>query len=212
MKAIALTGTIATGKSTVMGQFASLRIPTLNADAVVHQLLAARGAAVAEVAKHFPQAKIGEVIDRSVLGDIVFSDVRKLKQLESILHPMVRQAERAFLKRQRYLRRRLAVVEIPLLFETNSQRRFCQSVLTYATPYLIHTRAAKRPRMNVEKLKQILSRQLADDKKRARADIIVYTGLGKAVSMRGVKRIWLSQISPPPSPKPNPKSKRRPPG
>ena len=183
MKKIALTGSIATGKSTVMRQFAQHGIAVLDADRLVHQLLAEGGLAVNPVGHAFPETKKGNTIDRLSLGNIVFNDTKQLAKLEAILHPLVRVQEESYIRQLRQFGFKQVIVEIPLLFESGSNKRFDQVIVTTASPFLIHKRALSRPNMNAEKLKQILARQLPDHKKRLRADHVIHTGLGMRLSL-----------------------------
>ena len=181
---IGLTGSIGMGKSTLALQLASLGAKVCSADAIVHQLMAKGGAAVAEVAKVFPQAvKDGEV-DRKALGAIVFNDKTQLKRLEELLHPLVVVAENQFVWEQRRLGARMAVLDIPLLFETGAEQR-CDITLVASAPFLLQKqRVLRRPHMSEQKFLQILRSQLSDRNKRRRADKVVLTGLGKSHSFR----------------------------
>jgi len=193
MIVIGLTGSIGMGKSTVASQFALLGLRVCNADAIVHQLMANGGAAVAEIGKHFPTVIKNQAVDRKALGDIVFKDKHKLKQLEQILHPLVVAAENDFIATQQRKGTWAAVLEIPLLFETGAQER-CDCVAVVSAPSFIQQqRVLKRSGMTPEKLSRILSLQMPDQEKRQQADIVIHTGLGKAYSFRQVK-IWLQQI------------------
>ncbi len=184
MIVIGLTGSIGMGKSTLALQLASLGAKVCSADAIVHQLMAKGGAAVAEVAKAFPQAvKDGEV-DRKALGAIVFNDKTQLKRLEELLHPLVVAAENQFVWEQRRLGARMAVLDIPLLFETGAEQR-CDVTLVASAPFFLQKqRVLRRPHMSEQKFLQILRSQLSDRNKRRRADKVVLTGLGKSHSFR----------------------------
>lgn len=186
---IGLTGSIGMGKSTVAAQFASLGIEVLSADAIVHALLAKGGAAAEAVGRQFPEAAQNGAINRQALGNIVFGDREKLKLLESILHPLVVAEENRFIERKRGEKAKYAVLEIPLLYETGAEKR-CDAVVVVTAPsFLQKYRVLKRPGMTKERLACILSQQMPDGEKRARADFIVQTGLGKAYSLLQVKRI-----------------------
>jgi dephospho-CoA kinase len=186
---VALTGGIGTGKSTTLGLFERLGVPTLSADAVVHQLLRRDGAAYALVAKRFPDAKKPEGICRKTLGQNVFSDAEALRTLEAILHPLVQKAEQEFLHHAHIGGHALAVVEIPLLFETGGQKRFDVVVVTSASAFLKWKRVKDRDHMTRERFDSIVKRQWPDAKKLARADFVVHTGLGKASALRQVETI-----------------------
>ena len=176
---LCLTGSVGMGKSTAAREFRRMRIPVHDADKAVHRLLGRGGKAVAAVAAAFPGVEKGGAIDRAALGRLVFSDPAALKRLEAILHPLVRQAERAFLARARRRRRKLVVLDIPLLFETGGEAR-CDKVLVVSAPRRVQLgRVMARPGMTAERLAGVEARQMPDAEKRRRADIIIETGLDR---------------------------------
>ncbi len=186
MMRLALTGGIGTGKSTTLAMFARLGVPVLSADAIVHRLLAVPGVPYDAVASAFPDAVMQGRICRQMLGRLVFSDAPALARLEAILHPPVQRAEAQFLLA---CRAPLAVVEIPLLFETSGQTRFDAVVVTAASPDIKWRRVQQRAHMTREAFEAILARQWPDVKKLAHADFVVHTGLGQATAFRQVKTI-----------------------
>jgi len=185
-----LTGSIGMGKSTAASMLRRLGVPLFDADRAVHRLLAPGGAAVREVAEAFSGVRAGKGgIDRRLLGQRVFTDIVALTRLEGILHPMVRAEEKRFLGRARARRYRLAVLDIPLLFETAVERR-CNYVIVVSAPALVQRqRVLRRPGMTEIRLKAILQKQLADEEKRRRADFVVPTGLGKNLTLRRLHAI-----------------------
>jgi dephospho-CoA kinase len=188
MKVLCLTGSVGMGKSTAARMLRRLGIPVHDADAEVHRLLGRGGAAVQAVDAAFPGVMVGKKIDRAALGRIVFGDSAALKRLEGILHPLVRQAERRFLAEARRHHRKLVVLDIPLLFETKSERR-CDGVIVVSAPRPIQrARVLARPGMTKEKLAAIEVRQIPDREKRRRADIVIETGLGKRHSLAALRR------------------------
>ena len=186
---LGLTGSVGMGKSTAAREFRRLRIPVHDADRAVHRLLGRGGRAVAAVAEAFPGVlKADGAIDRIALGRLVFADPAALKRLEGILHPLVRAAERRFLARARRQRRKLVVLDIPLLFETGGQAR-CDKVLVVSAPRRIQlTRVMARPGMTAERLAGVEARQMPDAEKRRRADIVIETGLGRRHSLAKLRR------------------------
>jgi dephospho-CoA kinase len=165
-------------------------VPVFDADLAVHRLLAPSGAAVPAVSVAFPgvETKAGG-IDRAHLGQRVFTDPAALRRLEAILHPMVAAEERRFLARSRARRVPLAVLDIPLLFETGAERR-CDYVLVVSAPALVQRqRVLRRPGMNEIRLDAILRKQIADYRKRQHADFVVPTGAGRGVTLRRLKSI-----------------------
>lgn len=184
---IGLTGSIGMGKSTVARQFAAQGCAVSDADAITHRIMQPGGAAFDEIAQIFPQAIKEGRIDRQALGKLVFGDAAALKKLEAIIHPRVRQAHAAAISRAGRLGIRAVVLEVPLLFETGLQEYCDCTVVVSAPKWLQRQRVLARPGMSEQKFQQILARQLADAAKRARADYVIPTGLGKAVSLRAVK-------------------------
>lgn len=189
MIVIGLTGSIGMGKSTIAKQCASLGAKTLNSDEVVHRLMQPCGAAFASISKHFPESVQSGMIDRKILGSIVFKDEEKLRTLEKILHPLVRNAEERFAAAMRRKGAKLVVFDIPLLFETGGDARMDITLVATAPSFIQRQRVMMRPNMTLEKFQSILSKQMPDRDKRRRADFIVHTGLGKACSMRQIKRM-----------------------
>jgi dephospho-CoA kinase len=186
---LGLTGSIGMGKSTVARQLEQLGAKVCNADAIVHRLLASDGAAVDVVGQAFPQTVKNGEIDRHALGDIVFYDKGKMAELEEMLHPLVVAEENAFIAREEKNGHKVAVLEIPLLYETNAENR-CDKVLIVTAPAFIQKyRVLKRPGMTLEKFRNILTLQMPDEEKRRRADFVVQTGLGRAYSYYQVKQV-----------------------
>jgi dephospho-CoA kinase len=186
---LGLTGSLGMGKSTAADMLRRLGVPVHDADAEVHRLLGPGGAAVPAVARAFPSTRAGDRIDRRILGRLVFDDPPALKRLEAILHPLVRAAERRFLAVNRRRHAPIAVLDIPLLFETKGERR-CAGVIVVSAPlWLQRQRVLRRPGVTAQRLDAILARQMPDAEKRRRADWVVPTGLGKAVTLRHLQRI-----------------------
>ncbi|TAD89064.1 MAG: dephospho-CoA kinase [Alphaproteobacteria bacterium] len=189
MRVIGITGSIAMGKSTAAAMLARRGVPVHDADAVVHRLLAPGGAGAAAVAMRFPEVLVGNQIDRRKLGRRVFGDPNALSALEAILHPLVRLAERAFLARCRAQRVPLAVLNVPLLFERRGMQGLAAVIVVSAPAFLQRQRVLRRPGMTEAVFQQILAQQLPDSAKRRRADYVVPTGLGRAVTHRALARV-----------------------
>lgn len=189
MKILGLTGSIGMGKSTAAALVRRLGVPVHDADATVHRLLARGGAAVAQIARVFPGVVRDGAVDRQELGRRVFGQPTELRRLEAILHPLVRRAETAFLKRHRRYGTPLVVLDIPLLFETGGERR-CDAVAVVSCPaFLQAQRVLRRPGMTLARLAAIRAQQMPDREKRRRADFVLPSGAGKAPVLRGLKRI-----------------------
>lgn len=185
MLIIGLTGSIGTGKSTTAKMFSALGFPVYDADAAVHALYDG-GAAVDPVEKMFPGTKVGDVIDRQLLSKHVLNDFEKLKALEAIVHPMVHEAEREFIARERAAGRRQVVLEIPLLLESGIAARCDVVVVTIAPPEIQRQRVLARPKMTPEKFEAILAKQMPEQEKSSKAHFIVDTSLGMDSARRQV--------------------------
>lgn len=192
MKVIGLTGSIATGKSTVSKMFRTLGIPVFDADAFVHQLFSQDAETIAAIQKTFPKAIHQGQIDRKALGKIVFADDEKLKRLEAMLHPKVRAAEMEFMSQQHH--RRFCVLDIPLLFETGADLLCDEVWVTYCPDFLQRQRIMARTGMTPEKCEQILARQMPQAAKLAQADRVLPTGLDKGFTIQRLKQ-HMSELS-----------------
>jgi dephospho-CoA kinase len=178
------------GKSTAAATLRRLRVPVFDADHIVHRLMAPGGTAVEPVAAAFPGVRsTAGGIDRALLGQRVFSDPEVLSRLERIVHPMVAAAERRFLALARARREPIAVLDVPLLFETGGERR-CDYVVVVSAPDRVQRqRVLRRPGMNERRLAASLQRQMPDQEKRRRADFVVPTGLDRNLSLRRLRAI-----------------------
>lgn len=184
MIVLGLTGSIGMGKSTAARILRTLGVPVHDADRVVHGLLASGGAAVADVTAAFPSAARDGGADRATLGHLVFDDPPALRRLEAILHPLVRADSQQFLWTCRRRRRPIAVLEVPLLFETGGDDR-CDLVILVTAPALVQAaRVLRRPGMTPGRLAAIRARQLPDAEKRRRADIVIPTSMGRRPVLR----------------------------
>ncbi len=175
MLVIGLTGSIGMGKSTVAKRLAALGLAVCDADAEVHKLYLAGGAAVAPIEAAFPGTTGADGIDRPRLGQLLFADPSGFKRLEAIVHPLVFAAERAFLQAEAARGAKAAVLEIPLLLEGGGSQRIDVTIVVSAPAGMQRQRVLERPGMTAEKLEQILKRQMPDAEKRARADFVVDT-------------------------------------
>jgi dephospho-CoA kinase len=189
MVILGLTGSIAMGKTTAAGMLRYLGLPVHDSDAAVHRLLGRGGRAVAPIAKAFPGTVKDGAVDRKALGERVFSDPEALKRLEAIVHPLVREVQTKFLKRAAARRREIVVLDVPLLFETGGDKLCDATIVVSAPAFLQRARVLARGGMTREKLDSVLARQMSDAEKRRRADFVVPSGLGRAVTLRRLKDI-----------------------
>jgi dephospho-CoA kinase len=190
MFVLGLTGSIAMGKSTASQSFRSFGVPVFDADAVVHRLFAPGGAALAAVGATFPGCvDPAGGIDRAALARQVFGDAVALARLEALVHPLVRRAERAFLERCAAARRPLAVLDVPLLYETGGERLVDAVAVVSAPAFLQAQRVLSRAGMSIERLAAIRRRQTSDVEKRRRADFVISTGLDRRHSVAAIAGI-----------------------
>ena len=195
MKIIGLTGSIAAGKSTVAKWIDELGIATHDADLVVHGLLEPGGQAVADVLAVFGShlGSLSRGINRKLLGDEIFAVHDKRRQLESILHPMVREHRDVFIKQQRCASAAAVVLNVPLLFETNGDMICDYVIVVYASAETTISRALARPGMTKKKLNHIHASQIPTKDKVAQADLALDSNLSKEET-RGLLIDWLSEV------------------
>jgi dephospho-CoA kinase len=186
---LGLTGGIGMGKSTAAGAFRRARIPVFDADAAVHRLQARGGRAVRAIAEAFPGTVRDGAVDRSTLRHIVLGNPDALTRLEGILHPMVRQEERAFVARARRRGDRAVVLDIPLLLETGGDQRVDRIVVVSAPRDVQTHRIRARRRMSDSDIAAVIARQMPDWEKRRRADVVIRTGLSRNVSLKALSRL-----------------------
>ncbi len=184
---IGLTGSIGMGKSTTAGMFAALGVPVHDSDAAVHALYAGRAAPLVEEA--FPGTVVDGQVDRTLLSPMVLGKPEAMKRLESIIHPLVREEETAFVSAARAAGRRVVMMDIPLLFETGGDRRFDVAVVVTAAARIQRERVLARPGMTTERFNTILAKQMPDADKRRRAHFLIDTGLGLESARRQVSAI-----------------------
>lgn len=189
MIVIGLTGGIGMGKSTAAKAFRRLGIPVHDADAAVHTLYGRGGAGVRAIAALAPEAIVDGAVSREALRQRALTDPAFLARLEAAIHPLVRREERRFLARCRRRRARLAVLDIPLLFETGGDRRVDHVVVVSAPAATQRTRVLSRPGMTDARLAAIRARQMPDAEKRRRAHTVIRTGLSRHHAQRAIRRL-----------------------
>lgn len=182
---LGLTGSVGMGKSATAAMFRCIGVPVHDADASVHALY--RGMAAPLIEAAFPGTVVAGVVDRAALGSRVLTSPKDLARLEGIVHPLVRAEEQCFLGT--VAAAPLAVLDIPLLFETGGARR-CDAVVVVTAPEVVQrARVLARPGMSLEKLEAILAKQMPDGEKRRRAHFLVDTGCGFAAAEAQVRDI-----------------------
>jgi dephospho-CoA kinase len=192
MRILGLTGSIGMGKSTTAKMFAEAGVPVYDADATVHQLY--EGEAVAAIEAAFPGTTVNGKVDRALLSPRVVHDAEAMRRLEDIVHPMLRAHHRKFLDDAEKSGAPVAVVDIPLLYETGGENRVDAVVVVTTGPDVQRERILAREGMTPEKLDAILAKQLPDAEKRRRADFIVDTSHGLD-PVRGRIREILDQVA-----------------
>ncbi len=205
MKIIGLTGGIASGKNFIAEVFKKNGAIIFDADAEVHEILRCDEVAISEIAEHFPKSVVDCKIDRKILGKIVFADIEKLQILEKIIHDRVRKKYAEFLKDAQKKRKKLAVLNIPLLLETQGYE--CDKVIAIITPriaqkYRFLSRYKKSFPKNFsaeiseleEKFQQIKSKQISNSERKNQADFVIYNGLSKGCTIRQIAYI-LEKVS-----------------
>ena len=191
MIVLGLTGSIGMGKSTAANMLREMGVPVHDSDATVHDIMSPDGRAIPEVARNFPEAYDSKTnsINRASLGKIVFSDDAKLKILEGILHPLVWESQNIFKREMERQGHKVVVLDIPLLYETGAEERVDKVMVVSAPAFIQKKRYMAREDSTEERLQAIMALQVPDHEKRARADFIVQTGIGKAYTQRALRKI-----------------------
>ncbi|MBI1302144.1 MAG: dephospho-CoA kinase [Alphaproteobacteria bacterium] len=198
MIVLGLTGSIGMGKTTIGNMMRTMNIPVHESDHVVHKLLQPESPARQAIAAAFPYYTYADMynrktkfIDRKKFGDFIFKNPEKRAKLEAIIHPLVREAQDEFIRAERLKGRKIVCLDIPLLFETDAEKRVDYTINTSAPHFVQKQRVLARPNMTEEKFNAILARQMPDAEKCHRADYVIKTGLGMAHSMKTLKEILL---------------------
>lgn len=203
---LGITGSIGMGKSAVTGMLERLGVPGHDADSSVHQLMQPGKAGYNAVTAAFPYFRYPQIyerrngplgkmryLDRKALGTVVFHDDEKRHELESILHPLVRQDQNRFIKEMKALGRKIVALDIPLLLETDSYQFVTYSINVTAPFHIQKARVLDRPNMDEDRFLAILDKQIPTHEKSALADYTVHTGLGRAQTFKELQAI-LSDI------------------
>ena len=193
---VGLTGSIGMGKSTTSAMFADEGAAIWNADDAVHRLYASGGAAVGPVGEAFPGVVVDGAVDRTRLAEVLGRDDRAFRRLEHIVHPLVAAGRLEDLARAEAQGLGLAVLDIPLLFETGGDAAMDAVVVVSADADIQRERVLARPGMTPERFAAILERQTPDAEKRRRADFVIDTGRGLDAARVQVRRIVETVLSP----------------
>jgi dephospho-CoA kinase len=182
---LGLTGSIGMGKSVTAAMFRAAGVPVHDADAVVHSLYRGRAAPLIEAA--FPGTMVDGTVDRTRLSKVLFEDESRLRTLERIVHPLVREERDKFLAT--HAQAPIVVLDIPLLFETGGESETDAVALVTAPEPVQRARVLARPDMTEEKFAAIMAKQMPDSEKRRRAHFLVETGFGFAHAERRVRAV-----------------------
>lgn len=189
MIVIGVTGGIASGKSTVARMLATHGAAHVDADRLVHRLLAHDRETIAAIAQQWPEAVTHGVVDRRALGAALAKDPAALTRLETLLHPRVRAAEERAIRQATHQRRRAVILDVPLLFETGSDM-LCDTVIAVTAPLAMRRRRALARGMSLATVDRLIARQLDDATRNALADLVIPSTLGKAEMHRQLRK-WL---------------------
>ncbi|MDN5926777.1 MAG: dephospho-CoA kinase [Hyphomicrobiales bacterium] len=187
MIVLGLTGSIGMGKSTAARMFMEAGVPVHDSDETVHRLYSGKAASLIE--QRFPGTTSNGVVDREKLAKKVLGDPQALKELEAIVHPLVREDEKIFLDEQRGRRAPLVVLDIPLLFEVGAEGRVDKIAVVSAPAKMQRERVLARPGMIEARFEAILKKQVPDAEKRRRADYVIDSGKGLEPARLAVERI-----------------------
>lgn len=192
MLIVGLTGSIAMGKSTVVGFFKNAGIPVIGSDEIVHSLY--EGEAAPLIEKDFPGSVKNGQVDRQLLMQLLTETTEQqtkqnFEKLEQIVHPLVKKAQWDFLKAAKTNAASITVLDIPLLFETSAETMMDITVLASAPFEIQKKRALERPGMTENKFLELNAKQMSDEKKREKADFIIDTGCTLQETEMAVSRL-----------------------
>ena len=173
MLIVGLTGSLGMGKTTAAAHLRARGLPVFDADAEVHRLYATIAAPLIEEA--FPGVTRDGKVDRDKLAARLVAEPARFTELEAIVHPLVRASERAFLNEEAARGTEIAVLEIPLLFETGADAKVDATIVVSAPAEMQRRRLLSREGFDEQKIERLIARQMPDAEKRARADFVVDT-------------------------------------
>jgi len=189
MRVIGLTGGIGMGKSTAAQAFRRAGIAVFDADAAVRRLQAPHGRALPSIAAHFPGTVRDGRLDRAALRACVLADRGRMRRLEAIMHPLVRAEQARFLAHARAAGRRLVVLDVPLLLEGGARPEVDLVVVVSAPSAVQMHRVLMRRTMTRAEAQAMIALQMPDAQKRARADVVIRTGLSRFHATAAIRRL-----------------------
>ena len=170
---VGLTGSIGMGKSTVADMFKNFGYPVFDADKAVHDLYEKGGAGIGIIKSFYPAAVVNSAVDREVLRSYLVENPDKIRDLEILIHPLVKKLRDDFLKANQ--NKELLVFDIPLLFETGLNKTMDITVVVSAPYHVQHKRVMLREGMTEKIFSGLLAKQISDDEKKTMADIVIKT-------------------------------------
>ena len=172
---LGLTGSIGMGKTTTAKMFAKYGIPVWEADTSVHKLYSKEGEAVELFKEKFPSSIVNNEVNRAELKKLINDDERNLKTIETLIHPLVSNDRKRFVKAAEKKNIPLIVLDIPLLFEKGHEKSVDYIIVVSVTKETQRKRVLKRNTMTPEMVGKILKIQMSDAEKRQKADFVIIT-------------------------------------
>jgi dephospho-CoA kinase len=182
---VGLTGSIGMGKSTVADMFKNFGCPVFDADKVVHGLYEKGGAGIDIIKSFYPAAVVNSAVDREILRSYIAENPDKIRELEILIHPLVKKLRDDFLKTNQ--NKELLVFDIPLLFETGLNKNMDITVVVSAPYHVQHKRVMSREGMTEKIFSGLLAKQISNDEKKTMADIIIKTDESLNITKSKVK-------------------------
>ena len=183
---IGITGSIGMGKTTIASMFTKLNIPTHDSDATVSLLLDKNINVISQIKEKWPTcinfSKKTTTINKTKLGNIIFKEKSQKKILEGIIHPHVMDSRDLFLKKNLYIKNKIVGLDVPLLYETRTDKICNYVFLAYASKKIQRRRVLKRKNMTTEKFENITNSQISDLEKKLKNPIVIRTDFGKLVT------------------------------
>ena len=188
---IGLTGGIASGKTTMTNFLKKKRMKIHDSDSVIKKIYSKPTPKFINYLKKINLKKSlkGDKIDKKIIREKIFSNIKKRKLLEKYLHAEVKKSRSVFLKKNKQKKTKIVFLEIPLLFEKKLEKICDYSIVFYAPLKTRKERAIKRKGMNKKILDKIIKAQLTDKTKRAKSDFVVNTSMSRNKSLNDILKI-----------------------
>lgn len=188
---IGLTGSIGTGKSTIANKFRDLDIPVVDADLIAREVVEPGKDAYQDIVATFGKEILqnDKTLDRKALGNIVFNNEEKRKQLNAIIHPAIR--KEMVRQRDEWVRngKECVVLDIPLLYESGLTHFVDKVIVVYVDPEIQLQRIMDRDQSTEEEAKSRINSQIPVSEKAKKADAVIDNNRSKEESYRQLKAI-----------------------